>query len=123
MDKEIKTGICKHCGQAVSLEQAYETEKEADEAATLACDCPLAKMERESKQRLDKTNAEVIKLFGGEANLITALLRGLVELVEGQEIQKASITISKGCKAEISKTSKGFIRVKRKDEKERQTEF
>ena len=64
----IKTAQCRFCGQMVQIETDKElTQPQAEEQATMTCNCTEAVEYQKEKQRKDKAMMNVSALFGENA--------------------------------------------------------
>lgn len=123
MENKINSGCCMYCGQVRQLPRGYDSEPEADSAASLVCTCAGAKAARDKAVRIRDAGFAIDNLFADADAGTAQVLKDLVGLVENGKIEKAAITIEPGRKAEISLTSKGKLKIKRKTAQEHQTEL
>ena len=64
----IKTAQCRFCGQMVQIETDKElTQPQAEEQATMTCNCTEAVEYQKEKQRKEKAMMNVSALFGENA--------------------------------------------------------
>ena len=115
---------CKFCGQSnakVDLKDGM-TEIEADELATLSCDCPDARnyQKRQEQAAKAKIELETLMLNDNEVHNIKAvdseaveLLKKAVDLMADDKIYQISIKLTHGGTAEIKATASGKISVQR----------
>lgn len=130
------TGICKHCGQLVSVDDiTIRTEEEANEYASNHCSCPeaareyerLAARDRAAKERdqaLTRAQEQIDDLFGeGAAGYgllevkeeIRELMHGTATLIYDNNMKDATMNINSCVKVKISKSSKGKLIFMRSD--------
>ena len=96
MGNIVKTAKCRFCGQMTQIEADEKlTAAQAEEQATMTCNCTEAVEYQKEKQRKEKAMMNVSALFGENA---TPNLRGAV-------------------KASISQNAKGEINVERTETK------
>ncbi|MCL2563577.1 MAG: hypothetical protein FWE08_06040 [Oscillospiraceae bacterium] len=120
------TGTCRFCGQLVEVGLQPGTVA-ADAAASIKCDCYKAKAERKILAQVESAGDRVNALFGAEAADLEfrplterkpiALLHQIVEYVARGHISSAVLQIHGTCKAKVSVTSKGKIKVERSETK------
>lgn len=71
MEKVMVTSACKFCGQLVQMEFEREvTEPQAEEAATMKCDCYQAKEYQLEILRSRKAKRNIMRLFGSDATVL-----------------------------------------------------
>ena len=119
-------GACIYCGQAIII-NCYENETldEKNRIATLQCHCPQASKEYNISMQIDKAKERVYLLFGeladnyGFVPLISSktleYLEETIVHIARREMRAATIQISGHCKAKISLTTKGTIKVERSE--------
>lgn len=125
MSGKITSGACPYCGQFINLESPVDTELEAAQAAAEGCSCVGARRERETVQRIETAHDRINSLFGEKATEygfkpISAvepieLLKDIAVLVARGVISSATMNVSGQCRAKISLTSKGEIKVERSE--------
>ena len=125
MKKTAITAACRFCGQMAQLEGCGElTEPQAEEEATMSCQCEAAKEYQKERQRKDKALENIQTLFGdgvmpekraGEG-IINLLNAGTEEVYNGG-LARITLNLRGGVKASISQNSKGEINVERIDTK------
>lgn len=126
MAKEtMRTAPCRFCGQMVQIEYGYElTPPQAEEEATMTCNCAGAVEYQKEKMRKEKALKNVSALFGGDAppdkragEGIVNILRAAVEEIYTGGLAKVTLNLRGGVKASISQNSKGEINVERTETK------
>lgn len=125
-------GICRFCGQSVTLEREYDKEVAANIAASETCDCPGAKAERSIQRQIEAGERRVRQVFGGEAERIgfrpvdapepIELMDKIVALIARGYISSATINIRGRGRAKLSITSKEKIKVERSETRSFQLE-
>lgn len=125
MEQLVTTAQCRFCGQVVQIPEEM-TIPQAEEYATMNCDCPVAMDYRTKKVRREKAMKNVEKLFGSEAEPedkcpeeIVDLLREGVEQVYSGYLAKITLNMRGGLKACISQNAKGEINVERIETKKK----
>ncbi len=123
----ITTGVCKHCGQMIELGGGYATQAAADAAAEELCDCAQARTARRMAAQIKDARARVRQLFGEEAEKLgfipladddaVELLERVAELIAIGPISSATLNVRGRCKAKLSISSKGKIKVSRSETK------
>ena len=121
MKKIIPTAACRFCGQIPQLDGDCElTKPQAEEKATMMCQCPEAVEYQKEKQRKEKALKNVSTLFGEDAapekrigEGIESILRAAVEEIYSGGLAKVTLNLRGGVKASISQNSKGEINVER----------
>lgn len=121
----IKTAQCRFCGQMVQIETDKElTQPQAEEQATMTCNCPDAVEYQKERQRKEKAMKNVSVLFGEDASPdkragegIVNILRAAVEEIYSGGLAKVTLNLRGGVKASISQNSKGEINVERTETK------
>lgn len=129
-------GTCKYCGQLSSISnQNITTEEQANEYASLNCDCPDSVAYREHEeaekraadnrnQALNRAKEQIEDLFGSGAagyglisidDKIRNLMYDAAVLVYDADIKDITINISSCVKVKISKSPKGKIIFMRSD--------
>lgn len=125
MKKMIPTAPCRFCGQMVQIDSDCElTQPQAEEKATMMCQCPEAVEYQKEKQRKEKALKNVSVLFGEDAapekrigEGIVNILRAAVEEIYSGGLAKVTLNLRGGVKASISQNSKGEINVERTETK------
>lgn len=123
--KIIPTAACRFCGQMIQLEGDCElTQQQAEERATMMCQCSEADEYQKEKQRKEKALKNVSLLFGEDAPQekrngegIVDILRAAVEEIYSGGLAKVTLNMRGGVKASISQNSKGEINVERTETK------
>jgi hypothetical protein len=120
----VTTGACRHCGQLQEV-GPHPSQKDADETAAEVCSCPNARIERRVTEQIADANDRVNRLFGETAEELgfkpiaekgpVELLDNVVELIARRLISSATVQIRGQCKAKISLTTKGKIKVERSE--------
>jgi hypothetical protein len=121
----IKTAQCRFCGQMVQIETDKElTQPQAEEQATMTCNCTEAVEYQKEKQRKEKAMMNVSALFGENAapdkrcgEGIVNILKAAVEEIYTGGLAKVTLNLRGGVKASISQNSKGEINVERTETK------
>lgn len=126
MKKIIPTAACRFCGQMIQLDGDCElTQPQAEEKATMTCQCPEAVEYQKEKQRKEKALKNVSVLFGEDAapekrigEGIVSILQAAVEEIYSGGLAKVTLNLrGGGVKASISQNSKGEINVERTETK------
>jgi len=113
----IKTAQCRFCGQMVQIETDKElTQPQAEEQATMTCNCTEAVEYQKEKQRKEKAMMNVSALFGENAapdkrcgEGIVNILKAAVEEIYTGGLAKVTLNLRGGVKASISQNAKGEI--------------
>lgn len=121
----IKTAQCRFCGQMVQIETDKElTQPQAEEQATMTCNCTEAVEYQKEKQRKEKAMMNVSALFGENAapdkrcgEGIVNILKAAVEEIYTGGLAKVTLNLRRGVKASISQNAKGEINVERTETK------
>ncbi len=121
----VKTAKCRFCGQMTQIEADEElTAAQAEEQATMTCNCPDAVEYQKEKQRKEKAMQNVAALFGEAAapdkrcgEGIVKILKAAVEEIYTGGLAKVTLNLRGGVKASISQNSKGEINVERTETK------
>lgn len=103
-ENEIKNGVCKNCGQTIILSEdlcaEYPNVTEADELASLTCECEAGKKWREAKKQ------EVINIaFTNYAE------HDLVDFMRSQDYKRVLVQDKYGNTASLFKMEKGDIKI------------
>lgn len=110
MGNIVKTAKCRFCGQMTQIEADEElTAAQAEEQATMTCNCPDAVEYQKEKQRKEKAMQNVAALFGEAAAPVEEIYTG--------GLAKVTLNLRGGVKASISQNSKGEINVERTETK------
>lgn len=120
-----QTAPCRFCGQMVQIETDEKlTEPQAEEKATMMCQCSEAVEYQKEKQRKEKALKNVSILFGEDAAQekrigegIVNILRAAVEEIYSGGLAKITLNLRGGVKGSISQNSKGEINVERSETK------
>lgn len=84
MGNIVKTAKCRFCGQMTQIEADEElTAAQAEEQATMTCNCTDAVEYQKEKQRKEKAMQNVAALFGGGSNTGQKMRRGNCEDSQG----------------------------------------
>ena len=121
MEKIMQTAPCRFCGQMVQIEADEKlTKPQAEEKATMTCQCPEAVEYQKEKQQKEKALKNVSVLFGEDAapekrigEGIVSILQAAVEEIYSGGLAKVTLNLRGGVKASISQNSKGEINVER----------
>lgn len=121
----IKTAQCRFCGQMVQIETDKElTQPQAEEQATMTCNCTEAVEYQKKRQRKEKAMMNVSALFGENAapdkrcgEGIVNILKAAVEEIYTGGLAKVTLNLRGGVKASISQNAKGEINVERTETK------
>ena len=121
----IKTAQCRFCGQMVQIETDKElTQPQAEEQATMTCNCTEAVEYQKEKQRKEKAMMNASALFGENAapdkrcgEGIVNILKAAVEEIYTGGLAKVTLNLRGGVKASISQNAKGEINVERTETK------
>ena len=121
----IKTAQCRFCGQMVQIETDKElTQPQAEEQATMTCNCTEAVEYQKEKQRKEKALKNVSVLFGQDAapekrvgEEIVSILSAAVEEIYTGGLAKVTLNLRGGVKALVSQNAKGEINVERTETK------
>jgi hypothetical protein len=121
----IKTAQCRFCGQMVQIETDKElTQPQAEEQATMTCNCTEAVEYQKEKQRKEKAMMNVSAFFGENAapdkrcgEGIVNILKAAVEEIYTGGLAKVTLNLRGGVKASISQNAKGEINVERTETK------
>lgn len=126
MGNIVKTAQCRFCGQMVQIESDEElTKPQAEEQATMTCNCTEAVEYQKEKQRKEKAMMNVSALFGEDAapekrcgEGIVKILKAAVEEIYTGGLAKVTLNLrGGGVKASISQNAKGEINVERTETK------
>lgn len=110
----IKTAQCRFCGQMVQIETDKElTQPQAEEQATMTCNCTEAVEYQKERQRKEKAMMNVSALFGENAapdkrcgEGIVNILKAAVEEIYTGGLAKVTLNLRGGVKASISQNAK-----------------
>lgn len=102
----IKTAQCRFCGQMVQIETDKElTQPQAEEQATMTCNCTEAVEYQKEKQRKEKAMMNVSALFGENAapdkrcgEGIVNILKAAVEEIYTGGLAKVTLNLRGGSK-------------------------
>jgi len=125
MSNGINTAPCRFCGQMITIDSDEQlTKPQAEEQATMCCNCDAAVEYQKEKQRKEKAMKNVSVLFGEDAapekrvgEGIVSILRAAVEEIYSGGLAKVTLNLRGGVKASISQNSKGEINVERTETK------
>lgn len=100
----IKTAQCRFCGQMVQIETDKElTQPQAEEQATMTCNCTEAVEYQKEKQRKEKAMMNVSALFGENAapdkrcgEDIVNILKAAVEEIYTGGLAKVTLNLRGG---------------------------
>lgn len=110
-----KIGQCIYCGQTqmVDVGDGIPTKEELDKKATAMCDCDDAKNAQESAKVQTEAEENVESLFRKEFPDTASLLKAAVLPIMAGQMDKMTIDTGKRVKGQITRTSKGNIKVER----------
>ncbi len=126
MGNIVKTAKCRFCGQMTQIEADEKlTAAQAEEQATMTCNCTEAVEYQKEKQRKEKAMMNVSALFGENATPdkrcgegIVNILKAAVEEIYTGGLAKVTLNLrGGGVKASISQNAKGEINVERTETK------
>ncbi len=136
MEEGIIYGTCRFCGQLNSNpHSAYKTQEQADECATLSCNCWEARRnleklqakkqeEEEREQAIKRAEEQIESLFGSGAaeyglleveTKIKELILSTSTMVYDRLLKDLTININSRLKVKISKSPKGKLIFARSD--------
>lgn len=123
----VQSAECRFCGQMIQIETEDElTAQQAQEEATMLCQCLEAVGYQKKKYRRERALENVRILFGEGALPEKRASEGVVEIllsavdeIHNGEIAKISIQTHDGVRASISQNSSGEISVERTETKKR----
>ena len=110
MGNIVKTAKCRFCGQMTQIEADEKlTAAQAEEQATMTCNCTEAVEYQKEKQRKEKAMMNVSALFGENAapdkrcgEGIVNILKAAVEEIYTGGLAKVTLNLRGGVKASIS---------------------
>lgn len=115
--------VIKDCAYTITTRQD-RTPAQAEEQATMTCNCTDAVEYQKEKQRKEKAMQNVATLFGEAATPdkrcgegIVKILKAAVEEIYTGGLAKVTLNLRGGVKASISQNSKGEINVERTETK------
>lgn len=125
IESKIPYAACRFCGQMIQLGNDCElTQPQAEEKATMMCQCSQAVDYQKEKQRKEKALKNVSALFGEDAapekrasEGIVNILYAAVEEIYSGGLAKVTLNLRGGIKAAVSQNSKGEINVERTETK------
>ena len=125
MGNIVKTEKCRFCGQMTQIEADEKlTQPQAEEQATMTCNCTEAVEHQKEKQRKEKAMMNVSALFGENAapdkrcgEGIVNILKAAVEEIYTGGLAKVTLNLRGWVKASISQNAKGEINVERTETK------
>lgn len=117
MGNIVKTAKCRFCGQMTQIEADEElTAAQAEEQATMTCNCTDAVEYQKEKQRKEKAMQNVAALFGEAATPdkrcgegIVKILKAAVEEIYTGGLAKVTLNLRGGVKASISQNSNMYL--------------
>lgn len=115
---ELQVGYCNSCGQARQFQTSGGVEQsQLNEWATDECRCAAGEEQRRIKQSEKKALRNIDNLFGTEFPETAHILKTALPYIIDDSI--ASITIKTGYEidAKVSITSKGKVKVEKKENK------
>lgn len=131
VDLNLNYGTCRYCGQIRQVDDVA-TCAEANEQATLHCDCREAMEYREEVRRqerrrraLEDADTNLLDLFGKAVKESEAmdLLREIPPLIYDGMLLSVSVKINWTVSAKLSRNSKGNIVIERKDSEAQKVEI
>ena len=114
MEKIMQTAPCRFCGQIVQIEADGKlTKPQAEEKATMTCQCPEAVEYQKEKQRKEKALKNVSVLFGEDAASekrigegIVNILRAAVEEIYSGGLAKVTLNLRGALKPQFRRIAK-----------------
>lgn len=120
MANETKQAACRFCGQQLLIENGAEmTDPQAEEAATMRCDCDAAKAYQETATRRQTAKKRAQELFGEGAGQFAQpkemldLIDKAIDLVCDKDAKQIVLTIKTGLKCRIMAMAKDKIKIVR----------
>ncbi len=114
MGRVTKNGACVFCGQMRSIEVDEQiTDNAVDMEVTKWCNCHNASEQRHKVEKMNVAQTNVDKLFESNSEEVREFLKAAVVLIGERRAGKISVELGGKVKAQISKTSKGNIKVER----------
>ena len=121
MSDEIMMGVCRFCGQ--TLQMRAETQAEADERASQACQCPGAAQTRRVMETIRDARDKAEDLLGEGGALdgfvpiedsgMRALIDAAIELIAVGELKEASMQISGRGAVKVKASGVGGVKIER----------
>lgn len=125
-------GVCRFCGQTITIDRDKYSQEEADAAAAEICDCPGAKTERSIQKKIEDARHRIRQVFGEESSRLGFkpvetpelfdLMDNAAELVAREYISTAIFGIRGHGRAKIAITAKEKIKVERHETRSYQLE-
>lgn len=116
------TGTCKYCGQSKILQTVGDiSQKEADERASLECDCTEAKKMQNRQSKINKANKWVEGYFENCPELIS-LFKVVFDSVANNDVDKVSIKRGERTHS-IFLDSDGYLTIKSSKKVEEEESF
>lgn len=114
MSEFVKTAPCRFCGQMMQISAEEQlTQPQAEEQATMSCNCDAAVEYQKEKQRKEKAMKNVSVLFGEDAapekrvgEGIVSILRAAVEEIYSGGLAKVTLNLRGGSKPQFLKIAK-----------------
>lgn len=136
MEDNVTYGACRFCGQInTNSHVGYKTQEQANECATLSCNCYDAreyteqlqakkKAEEDRQQAIKRAGEQIEDLFGSgvveyrlqpvETNIKELMLNSAIMIYDSL-LKDISINITSWIKVKISKSAKGKLTFMRSD--------
>lgn len=113
--------VCKYCGQIIIIEVPDDwSEEQMDELTAESCSCPDAQRYNSLKHRKEKAHERIVMLFGEQSELpidesVEKLLYMAADAAVDLDVERVTISIKDGTKANIRRTPKGSIKIERSE--------
>ena len=124
-EPEAQYGSCIFCGQALLIDcKSGISIMERNRLATTQCHCPEAEHEARLQKQIEKAKERIIQLFGRRASdlgfspfndKITEFLLLIVSLIACHSLNGVVVQLPGVCRAKITMTTKGTIKVERSE--------
>ena len=109
----MKVGYCKYCHESRMVETDIDDQELVNAMATEECTCAGASHARKLFNEKNTAEAIIDNYFGGKYPEAAELLKMAIEPVQTEAIKSITIQVCPKIKANLSKTTKDSIKVKR----------
>ena len=106
---DMYVGACLYCGQTSGIPGQYESQEEADKAATKSCRCYEARMDRAAEASRNKLRG----LLAYQPQAVVDTLIGVLNMIAACMMASATVQIDGRTKMKIKADSKGNVVVQK----------
>ena len=95
-------GYCRFCGQAKMIKGCDMTQQQADEEATLECECVEARANAKIEEKKRYAKNAAVSMFKKDGDTVTEIIITCLDALARRRIKKLTLNYDDGIKAVIT---------------------